>query len=31
NGVAFMCRWVDVEWLRQGHIPFFPAGIIDML
>ena len=31
NGWKFMCRWVDIKWLREGHVPFYPDGIIDML
>jgi 8-oxo-dGTP pyrophosphatase MutT (NUDIX family) len=31
SGVPFTCRWFDVEWLREGHVSFFPEGIIDML
>jgi len=31
NGQTFTCRWFDIKWLREGHISFSPAGIIDML
>lgn len=31
NGWEFPCKWYEIAWLREGHLPFYPTGIIDLL
>ncbi|MFK7805652.1 MAG: NUDIX hydrolase [Anaerolineae bacterium] len=31
NGNPLIARWYAIEWLREGHVPVYPEGILEML
>ena len=31
NGNPLVARWFAIDWLKEGHLPIYPEGLIDLL
>lgn len=31
NGNPLIAKWYEISWLKEGHLPIYPEGIIELL